>query len=327
MPKQFVSDLVANAKVSSPFVVKEKTLASFRNKPGKYLSLTLGDRTGDIKGRVWDNAEQVAAQFEVGDVVAVLGRVDEYQGQLQLVVERIAPAEGDSYDPAELTVRAARSEAELLAELDEKISQVEDTDLRALLQSIFGEAGFRARFAASHGARSLHHSYLGGLLEHTLHVVDILWAVAALYPEMDRDLLTAGGLLHDIGKTEELEGVLTSHYTDLGRFVGHTVLTDRMVTAKMGELEGFPPHKANLLTHMLLSHHGEKEWGAPVLPSTMEACALHYADNLDARVQGFKQVIAQEGAAGGWSEYHRSYQRAIYLGPPPEPGSEPPAAM
>jgi 3'-5' exoribonuclease len=136
---------------------------------------------------------------------------------------------------------------------------------------------------------------------------------------MSRDLLIAGGLLHDIGKLEELEGNISARYTDVGRFVGHTVITDRMVTEHIARIEGFSDLLANLLTHMLLSHHGEKEWGAPVEPRTLEACALHYADNLDARVQGYKQVI-KRGAGGdsNWSEFHRSYGREIYLGPPPD---------
>ena len=135
----------------------------------------------------------------------------------------------------------------------------------------------------------------------------------------DLTQLGVGCLLHDIGKLEELGGTLAAHYTDLGKFIGHTVLGDRAIHDRIGQIEGFPPHLANLLSHMLLSHHGEREWGAPIVPATMEACALHYADNLDARVQGFKQVIeAGKGADRDWSDYHRSYQREIYLGPADE---------
>ena len=320
MEKQFVRDLAPNAKVNSPFAVKDKALAPFKSKPGKFLNVTLCDRTGDIKARVWDNAEEVAGTFSVGDVVTIKGRAEEYRGQLQIIISGIAQAEADSYDPDDLVARAGKSREELLAWLDEAVAEVTDVHLRALLDAFMSDEAFRERFADARGARSLHHAYVGGLLEHTLSVAEILKAVAELHPELNRDLLITGAILHDIGKMEELGGAITVDYTDLGRFVGHTVLGDRMVAEKVAQIEEFPPHLANLLSHMLLSHHGEREWGAPVVPATMEACALHYADNLDARVQGFKQVIeAGAGSGASWSDYHRSYQRAIYLGPPPEP--------
>jgi len=145
--------------------------------------------------------------------------------------------------------------------------------------------------------------------------VQILETVAEIHPELDRDLLIAGGLLHDIGKIEELEVGATFEYTDAGRLVGHIVLTDRMVMEAIEGIEGFPEELANRLTHLLLSHHGQKEYGAPVLPMTAEACALHYADNLDAHVQYFSQVV-QDGAGSGnrWSDYQRLFDRYIYIG-------------
>ena len=323
MEKQFVSDLAPNVKVASVFVVRDKSLAPFRNKPGKFLNLTLMDRSGEVKGRVWDRAEEIAPGFEVGQVVVVSGRVEEYQGQLQIIINEILPAEPEQYDPDDMVVRAQRSHDELLEWLDATVAEVAEPHLRALLEAFMGDEAFRESFARSHGSKSLHHAYVGGLLEHTLSVAELLKHVAELHPELDRDLLLAGALLHDIGKVEELGGEMTADYTDTGRFIGHTVLGDRMVTARMAGIEDFPAHLANLLSHMLLSHHGEKDWGAPVVPLTMEACALHYADNLDARVQGFKQVIragAQQG--GGWSDFHRSYQRYIYLGPPADEADE-----
>jgi len=323
MAKQFVADLAANAKVASCFAVKEKSLVAFRNKPGKFLNLSLVDATGQIKARVWNNAEELAAGFDVGDVVAVSANVEEYNGQLQLIVSRVAKAEPDSYDVDDLIARAGRSRDELLQWLDETIALVSDPHLRALLDAFFGDDEFRAVFAECFGAKALHHAYAGGLLEHTLSVVHILVGVAQIHPELSLDLLVTGGLLHDVGKTVELHGAITADYTDLGKFVGHTVLVDRMVTEKIGSIEGFPAHTANLLSHMLLSHHGEREWGAPIVPATMEACALHYADNLDARVQGFKQIIqAGESSDRSWSDYHRLYERQIYLGPSAPPGAE-----
>ena len=316
MDKQFVSDLAPNVRVASCFAVREKSLAPFRNKPGKFLNLTLMDRTGDVKGRMWDRAEEIAEQFDVGDVVLISGRVDEYQGQLQIIINEVVPATEDQYDPGDLVMRSGRTHEELLEWLDDTVNQVQDPHLKALLEAFTLDEPFRERFAGAHGAKGLHHCYVGGLLEHTLSVVELLKAVAALHPELDLDLLIAGGLLHDVGKLEELDGIISADYTDAGRLLGHTVLGDRMVMARMAQVEDFPRHTADMLSHMLLSHRGERQWGAPVVPATMEACALHYADNMDARVQGFKQVIAAEGGGSAhWSSYHRSYERQIYLGP------------
>lgn len=315
LEKQFVEDLVENARVHSAFAVKEKSLVAFRSKPGKFLNLVLTDRTGEITARVWDHAEEMAETFEPGDVVVVKGAVQDYQGQLQLIASQVTPAAIDEYDMEDLVPTAGRSREELERWLDATIERVVNPDLRALLDAFFQEPGFREQMATAFGARSLHHSYAGGLLEHTLSVVQLLLAAAEIHPEMDKDLLITGGLLHDIGKLEELAGVTVADYTDVGKFIGHTVLSDRMIQERIRSIKGFDPHLANLLAHMVLSHHGEREWGAPITPATMEACALHYADNMDARVQGFKQVI-QAGASSEaeWSEYHRSYQRQIYLG-------------
>jgi 3'-5' exoribonuclease len=325
MPKQFVSDLVANTRVGSTFVVKSKSLVPFKKKPERFLSVILRDRTGEIKAVLWDNAEELASHVEEGDVVDVAGQVNEYQGQLQIVLTEIERSPEGTYDPGELVVRSGRTEAELLQWLDGLVAQVKQPHLRALLDGFFGDPGLRRKLVDAHGARSLHHAYVGGLLEHTLSVVQLLLAAAEIHPEMDRDLLIAGGLLHDIGKLVELDGFVSAHYTDLGRFVGHTVLTDRMVTERIAQIDGFSQELANLLTHMLLSHHGTREWGAPVEPRTLEACALHYADNMDAHIQGYKSVIQQAQASdSNWSEYHRSYQREIYIGPRPDSAEEPP---
>ena len=315
MAKQFAADLEVNAAISSPFVVREKSLSPFRRKTGKFLNLTLGDCTGQVPARMWDNAEEVASGFDVGDILLVAGHVEEYQGQLQVIVSDLAIADPADYDAADLVAHAGRSREQLLQWLDATVAEVSDPYLRALVDSFVVDPEFRDRLSAAHGSKTLHHAVVGGLLEHTLSVVAILKTVHELHPEMDLDLLIVGGILHDIGKLEELEGHISARYTDVGHLIGHTVLTDRMVGAKMAEIPGFPTELASLLAHLLLSHHGEREWGAPVVPMTMEACALHYADNLDARVQGFKQVIQDgQGSTTRWSAYHRSYQRSIYLG-------------
>ncbi|MBM3499886.1 MAG: HD domain-containing protein, partial [Armatimonadetes bacterium] len=223
-------------------------------------------------------------------------------------------------EPTDYLPVSERDPLDMLEEVDGAIAGVQNLHLRALLEAFFQDKAFRRRFAHAAGAKSLHHSFVSGLLEHTVSVVRLLWTLHESHPQLDRDLLTTGALLHDIGKTEELTTGTTIEYTDTGRLLGHTVLTDRMVRERLGGLPDFPESLADLLMHMLLSHHGQKEYGAPIVPMTAEACALHYADNLDAHVQYFSQVVAQSAGAGNrWSDYQRLFDRYIYLGDAGEP--------
>jgi 3'-5' exoribonuclease len=203
----------------------------------------------------------------------------------------------------------------MMEEIDAHIAAVENPHLKALLEAFFADPGFRTQFAHAAGAKALHHSLVSGLLEHTCSVIRILHALHESHPQLDRDLLTAAAILHDIGKIEELSVGVAIDYTDAGRLIGHTVLTDRVVQGKIERIDGFPEGLANLLVHMLLSHHGQKEYGAPIVPMTAEACALHYADNLDAHVQYFSQVVeAGTGSGNRWSDYQRLFDRYIYIG-------------
>ena len=316
MSKPLITDLSAGDKVSAPFVIRGMSLVPFRDpQKGKYLNLALGDCSGEIVARLWDKAEEAAGQVASGQVAMVTGRVDEYQGRLQVIVQAIRPARPDEYDMSDFVAASPRDPAEMLAQLQANIAEVTNPHLQALLQLLFGDEELLARFAATPAAKTLHHAYRGGLLEHTLNVVELVKKAAELHPLLDRDLLITAGLLHDFGKIYELAGELAYEYSDEGSFVGHVVLTDRLLTAKIAAIEGFPLHLANLLSHAVLSHHGQREWGAPVLPVTPEACALHYADNLDARVQGFETIIARyQGQADRWSPYHPFFERRIFVG-------------
>ncbi len=316
MGKQLVCQLKPGQTVNAPFVVKDKSLQDFAKKPGKYLSLLLGDASGQVQARVWDNADQLAQTFQVGDVIQVEGRMESYQGRMQMIIERLRPLPLDEAPVHELVPHSSRDRGEMVQQLHETIRQVSDRHLRALLELVFGDEELMERFVTVPGAKLLHHAYIGGLLEHTLNVVELCKCAANLHPEINRDLLISAALLHDLGKCLELEGTLTFDYSDVGRFVGHVVLTDRLVNDKLKQLPDFPQHLANLLTHLLLSHHGRREWGAPVHPVIPEAEALHYADNLDARVQGYlAERTAGSDSESNWSRYHNLYEAYIYLGP------------
>ena len=316
MSKPLVSELSVGDRVAAPFVVTDISLAPFRSKPGSYLNLTLKDRSGEITARMWDNAEQAAAALLPGQVAMVAGHVEEYQGEPQVIIRAIRPCRPDEYDPADFVASSQRNPEEMLAQLQANIAEVSNPHLHKLLEAVFGDEELLARFTTAPGAKTLHHAYRGGLMEHTLNVVELVKKASELHPQLDRDLLITAGLLHDVGKIYELEGEVSYDYSDAGRFLGHVVLTDRLLTGKIAQLPDFPQHLANSLTHTVLSHHGQREWGAPVLPATPEACALHYADNLDARVQGFQQVIDRErDQPGHWSRYHPYFERSIFVGP------------
>ncbi|MBC7288301.1 MAG: HD domain-containing protein [Armatimonadetes bacterium] len=322
MAKQYISDLIPGQPVDSVFAVRQKRLVPFRNKPGQYLDLLLADRTGEVIARMWDNAEEAAALFGVGDVVHIGGHVDQYQGRVQIIIQRIRKCGPEEYQPTDFIGEGKLDPAAMMDELRGWVEEVKNPHLRALLEQYFSDAKFLERFAKCPGSKQLHHAHVGGLLEHTLGVVAILDAACVVHPELDRDLLITGALLHDLGKVEELEIVGAAiEYTDIGRLVGHIVLTDRMVAQKLREMPNFPEELAARLTHLLLSHHGQKEYGAPVLPMTPEACALHYADNLDAHVQYFTEVVESGAPGDRWSEYQRLFDRYIYLGRPDEDGS------
>lgn len=329
MEKHFVSELEPRQGVTSAYAVRSKSLAAFRNKPGQFLNVVLGDSTGDIPGRAWDNAEALAERFDAGDIVVAKGRVDEYQGEKQLIIEDVRRAEEGEFDPSDFLPRTERDVRQLWAQLEATIDEVRREPLRDLLNRFFGDSDFAGRFTSAPGAKALHHGFLGGLLEHTVAVAEVCKRVCELHPEVDRDILITAALLHDIGKLGELETGATIEYTNVGRLAGHTVLTDRWVTEQIEAIPDFPEQLADLLRHILLSHHGQREWGAPIVPMTIEACALHYADVLDARVQQFVEITRAEAGEGkSWSGWHKLLERYIYVGARTEPAetAPPPAS-
>jgi 3'-5' exoribonuclease len=278
--------------------------------------VTLKDRSGSLSARAWDQGEELAARFKAQDVVWVQGRVEEYKGKLQLIIKDIDLAGEGTYDRADLLESTKRDVTELLSRLLGFMAEVREPHLRQLLEAFFGDDALLRSFCEAPGAKALHHSHVGGLLEHTVAVVTILMTVHDLHPELDRDLLIAGGLLHDIGKLQELAMGAAIEYTDRGRLLGHIVLTDRHVREKILQMPEFPRELDDLLNHLLLSHHGQKEYGAPIVPMTPEACALHYADNLDAHVQYFQHTVEQGRDSGSsWTDYQRLFDRYLYIGP------------
>jgi len=319
MEKVYVQDLEPKTTVESSFVARDPSLAPFRNKPGQYLSVTLADKTGQIPAKAWDNAEQLAERFQPGDVVLIRGRVDEYQGSSQIIIDRLRKCLDEEIDPEDYIATTTRDTGELVAQLRETVQGIGEPHLRRMLESFFADEQFVALFARAPAAKRLHHSYLGGLLEHVTEVARICDRVCEVHPQLDRDLLLSAALLHDIGKMTELQYDTDIDYTDEGRLIGHVLIGDRMVQDAIDAVDGFPKQLATLLRHIILSHHGHREWGAPIEPMTAEAIALHYADIMDAKIRQFSDVAQQTAAEGrAWSQWQPMLERYIYAGEPRE---------
>ena len=300
-------------------MVKEMSRSETRTgKP--YLMLTLIDSSGEIAGRVWENADQLMAECAPGSVVRVAGQAQAYKGVLQLKINTIQAIPSESVDISQFLPAVSGDVKAMAAELLKVVKSVEEPHLRELLLAIFKDKKFKARFNKAPAAKAMHHAYVGGLLEHTLAVSRLADVVCGLYPSIDRDLLLAGALLHDIGKVEEFSfAVLPFDYSDQGRLVGHMVIGIEMIQAKIEKISGFPPELATRLKHLVLSHHGRYEFGSPSLPMMLEAFVLNFLDDLDAKVNYINRLGSKTQESGyQWTDYQRTLERFLYvLGHPP----------
>lgn len=329
MKNHFVSDIRERDWVDSIFLVREKTTAMAKNgKP--YLTLKLMDRSGEVEARVWDQVDDIASRFERDDFVQVKGKASVYLNKMQLIVQELSRIEEDRIDMADFLPTSSFSRDQLLARLRERVAGLEDPHLKALMESFLADGTFLERYLTAPAAKSMHHVYLGGLLEHSLAITDLVDDVCGRYPELNRDLILVGALLHDVGKTTELNFSRSFDYTDEGKLIGHIVIGVEMVEEKIRLLEDFPRELAIHLKHLLLSHHGQYEYGSPKRPKTLEAVVLSYLDDLDSKINGIRLHMEREAQnESAWTSYHRLYDRYFYKGEtlrPAAPAVAPPAA-
>lgn len=318
MARLFINQLKEGSPVEAVFLAKRKKLDTFRNKPGQYLSLTLADRTGEVEAKVWENAEAIAATFEEGGLVRVKAFVESFNDRLQLRCVGLWPVPLEEADLADFLPASPRPLEEMQAELEQTIESVAEPHLRALLDRVLTPE-VRAVMGRAPGAIRIHHAYLGGLLEHTLNVVRLLEELCRIYPAVDRDLVITGCLLHDIGKLQEYRYDTVLDYAPHGRLLGHVVIGATIVHRALEELPDFPPELAARLWHMVISHHGTRDFGAPVLPATPEAIALHYAENLEAHVNQVLTQIEQSRQHNpdrAWTDFVKPLERYLYVGRP-----------
>lgn len=311
MKEQYVRDMNEGTKVDGVFALESRDLHSARTGE-PYLSLELTDASGRIPA-VMFRPSGLEESLPLGSVVRARGVVTSYRGVRRVTVQSLRP-EAD-FDPRDLLASGPRDREEMLTELRSLVRRVHDRRLRAVVRAVFGAPGFIDRFAACPGGVTRHHAYIGGLLEHTISVATICLSLAAAYPQADADLLLAAALLHDVGKTEELSFDTTFDYTEAGRLVGHVVLGERLVSRAMEGLScPVPSDLALRLSHALLAHHGEQEWGAARRPCTLEAVLLHHADNTDAQAAAFLGAVA--GAAvleQPWTGSTNDFGRALLV--------------
>jgi 3'-5' exoribonuclease len=315
--KQFVRDLKVGDQVRSAFLVTEKALVAFNqpNRSGEqFLRMQLADVSGTVRAVAWEKGMEYAKVFQVGDVIRVRGEVGEYKGP-QVVVYGIEPVEEAQVERGWFQRVAPTGSDEMLAELKTVLDGVSDPFLALLLQEFFSDSEFFKRYTKAPAARSVHHNYVGGLLEHSLEVAVLCRQFAAGYPELDLSLLYCGALLHDVGKIEEYDSTsLTFELTDRGKLLGHIMIGQEMLEQRIRAVPGFPEAYRLELMHMLLSHHGQKEWGSPEIPKTFAAYALFHADLVSARLNQFSLVVKKGEKDNGWTDWDRLLERSVYLG-------------
>ncbi|MGC2399897.1 MAG: HD domain-containing protein [Acidobacteriaceae bacterium] len=312
MKEIYVADLAKfeNQSVVGFFAVISKQLRS-RKDGGQYLAATLGDRTGQLESRMWDNFAEAAGGFEQGEVVKVKAEVCRFNGRFQLNLEKVRRATPDEFELADFVARTRENVDELWLALTACVDSFTDIWLQALVRSFIDDPAIAAALREAPAAKSLHHAWLGGLLEHVVSLLGICQSAARHYPEINRDLLLTGAILHDIGKLEELRWGLSFDYTLEGQLVGHIAMAIGMIEKKLTMLPGFPAELRVLVEHIVVSHHGKLEFGSPKLPMIPEAVVLHYLDDLDAKMQTMKSEFERHAAQGGQPGEMTDWVRAM----------------
>ena len=306
---RYIKDLHDGERVIEHYLCKKKE--SRESRAGKtFLSLKLQDKTGTIDAKVWEITKDIQP-FEEGDVVKIDASVASYMNELQLKVVKLRRSTEGEFAIGELIPATAKDVDEMFGRIMAMIDDVKDSFVKKLLMNIFGNDAVSAAFKSHSAAMYMHHSYMGGLLEHTLSVVEICAFLGGRYRYVNEDILLAGALLHDIGKIYELSPLPSNEYTDDGQMLGHIILGLEMVGAEIAKIKDFPHETASLIKHCIIAHHGEFEYGSPKLPATPEAMIIHFADNIDAKLTTFGEVYDKDTTPGRWTAFQKGLGRYI----------------
>jgi len=285
-------------------MIRKCELRTRKDNRGQFLVLEAGDKSTTVNSNMWENFEQVYTGIKCGDIVKINGIMDDYQGIPQIRVGSIRiPAPDDNVTPSDFMARSKRDPDEMKKEFLCRIETISDYKLRMLMSLIFNEKNLE-RFSTAPAGKSWHHSYIHGLIEHTLEIIKICDLMCDIHPELNRDLLICGAMMHDYGKTEELSYDSFFEYTDKGKLLGHIVIAAMVVNEEVKKIPDFPEELKNCLLHLILSHQGKLEYASPVVPKTVEAIALYQADELSAKVNAYKNAVSSELKNDGrWTKF------------------------
>jgi 3'-5' exoribonuclease len=310
MKALYASNIQDNQAVDSLFLVSAKNHGVTKG-GNSYLVLKLLDRSGEIEGRVWDRADDLGRGFDKNDFVRVRGQALLYQGKVQIRVQDVMRVDENQIAAEDFLPRSSFDPDAMLEALQTILREIKNPHLLALAESFFADQELMHLLKRAPGAKTIHHPFLSGLLEHTLSLLKLILKVVENYNGVDVDLLLMGGFLHDIGKVYEFSYERAVEYTDAGQLLGHLVMEVEMVDQKIASIPEFPPELAMLVKHMLVSHHGAYEFGSPKLPQTLEAVMLHSLDDLDGKIQAIQSMPDKEPGSK-WTAFHRAYGRSFY---------------
>jgi len=306
-----IRDFVQNDVVTAFVTVRKKSVREYSGTT--YISFEFGDASGRIAGIWWEPDQSAIEELAEGDVIKVKGAVAEYRGKPQLKVIKLRQAKQEEYDLADLLPHSKYSLEELKSKIISLIERVENTFVKQLIRSFFDDPEFFDAYLKASAGKLWHHSYIGGLAEHSINVTEICQDMSVRYKYADRDLLIFGGLFHDMGKIFQYKVTSFIDYTDEGRLIGHISQADSLVNEKAGTIAAFPSELLMRLRHLILSHHGQVEFASPVVPQIPEAFILYYADEMDSKMGAIERIMEKTGGAG-WSEYVNLLGRHIYFG-------------
>ena len=324
------------AKFENKTIISSFVVASKQIKPKKsgesFIALTLCDRSGHLDAKVWDNVPDIIGIFEQDDFVKVKGLINKYNNRFQLTVHKLRRLEESEVDPTDYLPKTEKDIEELWRTLADFVASFQDEHLKALVQAFMSDPVIANAYKTAPAAKTLHHAYIGGLLDHVVSLFKACDLTSRNYPQINRDLLLTGAFLHDIGKIHELAYGRSFSYTTRGQLLGHMIIELEMLQAKLAGLPDFPAGMKTLIEHLIISHHGEYEFGSPKLPMFPEALMLHYLDDLDSKMESMRAHFEREHANdGAWTSYNASLGRPLldtkkFLHPPepaPEPTPEP----
>jgi 3'-5' exoribonuclease len=309
---QTINSLKEGDWVDETYLVASKQV-SISKTGATYLSLKLADKTGEIDGKLWDNAEALSQTFDREDFIRVRGVAANYQGALQVKMKGLEKVADSSVNLANFLGTSPRNIDDMVRELSATADGVGNSHLRQLMQAFLADKAFMDAFRRAPAAKAMHHNYVGGLLEHVVELIGLARDVVKHFPGVDGDLVAVGAFLHDVGKVRELSVRKSIEYTTEGRLLGHISLGYEMLVEKVKDLPDFPDELTLLLKHIMLSHHGEYEFGSPKRPKIVEAIIVSYLDDLAAKINSFQMTLRKENvAAGDWTSYSKMYERYLY---------------